>query len=231
MNNNKSLLFFINHKFYHMKKGIVVLILTLIQFTVTAQYHLSGIVKDKQSHESIPGVNIHLSETKNSTSTNAYGFFSLKLSKVKHQISFSYIGYKTVIKEIKLIADLEIVVEMEQQTVNLKEVEIYDKEIKFVNANNFGLNKIDVKTIKSLPSLGGVSDIFKSIQLLPGINTTVDGNSSIFVRGGSSDQNLILLDNAPIYNPAHCLGFFSVFNTDALKSFNIFLIRFLYQHS
>lgn len=204
------------------KTASFIILLILVQNTVLAQFYVQGTIKDKASHETLPGVSIRISNTLIGTSTNSYGFFSLKLPKGNYQLIISYIGYNNIVKEIELNTNLEVDLEMQQQTLNLTGVEIIAKNDQFSKSKDYGLNRMDIKTVQSLPALGCVTDVMKTIQLMPGINTTVDGNSSIFVRGGSTDQNLILLDNAPIYNPAHCLGFFSVFNTDALKSFDIY---------
>lgn len=134
----------------------------------------------------------------------------------------SYVGYTDFVKQIVLDKDIRLNIELKPSAINVAEVEVSaDKIDKNVSSTSVGSIKLDMEEIKKLPAFLGEVDILKTIQLLPGVKSSGDGNAGFYVRGGGPDQNLILLDEAVVYNASHLLGFFSVFNGDAVKSINL----------
>ncbi|WP_298515066.1 TonB-dependent receptor [uncultured Kordia sp.] len=204
---------------------LYVSILFLLSFFMAQaqdQYTLSGYIKDKASGESLWGVNITVSANQG-TITNDYGFYSIKLAKGTYKVSVTYLGFKTIEKEVVLDSDQKISFELEEDSAELGEVIITaDKATKAVQSTEMSVVTLTSKTIKKLPTVLGEPDLLKSIQLLPGVSSVNDAASGFNVRGGSADQNLILLDDAVIYNASHLFGFFSVFNTDAVKDLKLY---------
>ncbi len=179
----------------------------------------SGYVKDSKNGEKLIGVNVYVKGTTTGTSTNEYGFYSLTLPKGKYELVASYIGYTPLTKEIDLRAgNVKMDFEIGEQDIQLQEVvvkaEADDQNVKGIEMS---VNKLDIKTIQKIPAFLGEVDVIRSIQLLPGVATVGEGATGFNVRGGAIDQNLVLLDEAPVYNSAHLFGFFSVFNPDAVK--------------
>ncbi len=185
------------------------------------KYTVSGYVYDSDGGETMIGANIYeLSNIQNGSSTNNYGFYSLRLIEGKHLIRCSYLGFQNKDIEIDLHRDTVINISL-MPGVLLKDVVIDAKKQqarKNVIGTQVGTVKLEMKQLKMMPVLMGEVDVLKSIQLLPGVTSVSEGNSGFYVRGGGADQNLILLDEAVVYNTGHMLGFFSVFNADALKS-------------
>jgi hypothetical protein len=179
---------------------------------------VSGYIKDNKNGEKLIGVNVYIKGTTIGTTTNEYGFYSLTLAKGKYELVASYIGYLSVTKELDLSANTKIDFEIAEQDIQLQEVvvkaEAEDQNVKNIEMST---NKLDIKTIQKIPAFLGEVDIIRSIQLLPGVATVGEGATGFNVRGGAIDQNLVLLDEAPVYNSAHLFGFFSVFNPDAVK--------------
>jgi hypothetical protein len=189
------------------------------QPTSTAgKFTISGYVKDGGDGEAIIGAIVYKQGTQISTTTNEYGFYSLTLPAGKHTIVTSYLGYTNIISEIDLSKNTTLNFEPKEQGRDLAEVEISaeaaDKNIK---STEMSATKIDIKQIQKMPALLGEVDVIKTIQLLPGVTTVGEGASGFNVRGGNIDQNLVLMDEAPVYNSSHLFGFFSVFNPDAVK--------------
>lgn len=186
------------------------------------KYTISGYVKDASSGEYSIGANVYVKELLKGGSTNQYGFYSITVDKGTYHLVVSYVGYQNYEKEIVLDKDLRINIELKPVTVDAKEVEVTaEKSDKNVSSTTVGTVKLDMEEIKKLPAFMGEVDVLKTIQLLPGVKSSGDGNTGFYVRGGGPDQNLILLDEAVVYNAAHLLGFFSVFNGDAVKSINL----------
>lgn len=186
-------------------------------------YTINGIVKDSLSGETLIGVTLKFtSNTQIGTSTNAYGFFSYKLNPGEYDLSVSYIGYKSINRKISINSDMRLDLSMFPDNI-LEEIVISaeKRNDNVVNAQ-MGITKINIAEIRNVPVLFGERDILKTLQLLPGIKSAGEGNSGFYVRGGSTDQNLILLDEAPVYNASHLLGFFSTFNSDAIKDVSVF---------
>ncbi len=209
-----------------MKKiGLLTLLIFTLVLNMAAQnnYTLSGTVKDKRTGESIIGCSIAILENPGvGAKSNDYGFYSLTLGAGSYSFVFGAAGYKTDTVRIKLDSNLR----MDQYLTDLSQAigEIRISAVKKgdnLKRNDIGAEKIDIKEISKYPVIFGEKDILKTIQLLPGVKSAGEGNSGFFVRGGSADQNLIILDEAPVYNASHLLGFFSTFNSDALKDVTI----------
>ncbi|MBO9728223.1 MAG: TonB-dependent receptor [Chitinophaga sp.] len=202
----------------------LLLLLLAGQTTIAQQqrYTVSGYVKDKQNGESLVGISIGKSGTTIGTVSNQYGFYSLTLPAGEHEIQFSYMGYGTYKTTVNLKKNTTIDVNMEATSSQLNVVTVNgQKQEKTVNTLNTSINKLDIAQMKKMPTFMGEVDVLRAIQTLPGVNTVGEGSSGFNVRGGNSDENLILLDEAPVYNSTHMLGFFSVFNPDAVKSLNL----------
>jgi outer membrane receptor for ferrienterochelin and colicin len=202
---------------------ILFLITSLIYVTQTFSQKsvtISGYVADKDEGEYLIGANIvDQEDQKYGVFTNNYGFYSLSLPQGYHKIKYSYLGYQPETLELNLTKDTLINIHL-LSGILLQNIVIDAKKQesrKNITGSQVGTVKLDVGKIKSLPALMGEVDILKSIQLLPGVKSSGDGNSGFYVRGGGSDQNLVLLDEAVVYNTGHMLGFFSVFNADAIK--------------
>ncbi len=178
---------------------------------------LSGYMKDAESGESLIGATVYIKETHQAEQTNAYGFYSVTLPAGNYTVIFAYVGYGTLVDSMPLVESRSFTAELHNKTL-LKEVEITAAR-KDENVKNTEMGKISLSMdkIKTLPVIMGEVDIMKALQLLPGVTTAGDGNTGFYVRGGGPDQNLILLDDAVVYNPGHLFGFFSVFNSDAIK--------------
>lgn len=208
------------------KKYLLILtfILSSIVYAQQKKHSVSGTVKDAKTGEALIGAIVYVDELKTGTATNSYGFYSLSLISGKYTISFSYSGYQTVKKQIDFSEDHTLTIELPEVKKELNEVVVNaDKpDNQNVEQTKMSVVKIDIKEVKKIPILLGEVDIIKAIQMIPGIQAAGDGNTLYTVRGGNIDHNLVLLDEAVVYNPSHVLGFFSVFNGDAVKDFEIY---------
>ena len=209
-----------------MKNILISLSLLSICFNVAFSQQkntISGYVKDAETGEELIGASIYIKELKTGGITNVYGFYSITIPKGKYTIEYSSIGFLTQQIEIDLIQSTKKDIVLSPTAIELEQVviraEAADKNIK---SAEMGAVKINPKDIQVIPVLFGEQDILKTIQLMPGVKSAGEGNSGFYVRGGGSDQNLILLDEAPVYNASHLLGFFSVFNSDAIKDVKLF---------
>jgi hypothetical protein len=197
------------------------LFFTLPFSSVFAQtkYSISGTVKDASTGETMIGATVRLLEAQqNGTTTNAYGFYSLTAPEGKYTLQVNYVGYATYIKEVQLSGNQQMVIQLKPGN-ELEEVVIQGGARKDQNVSSpqMGLEKLNMAQINTVPVLFGERDVVKTIQLVPGVKSGGEGNTGFYVRGGSSDQNLILLDEAIVYNASHLFGFFSTFNSDAIK--------------
>lgn len=184
---------------------------------------VSGYIKDSKTGEELIGVPVYIKELKTGTTTNVYGFYSVSVNPGTYTFSFSYLGYVTKDTLVNLNQNMTINMELRSVQVELNEVVISaEKENSNVTDIKMSSEKLNVETIKTIPAFLGEVDILKSIQLLPGVQSGGEGTTGFNVRGGSPDQNLIQLDEAPVYNASHMLGFFSVFNADAIKDVEIY---------
>jgi len=192
--------------------------------TFANNFTISGHVRSEETGEELIGAHVIVKNLEGTGAvTNVYGFYSITLPEGTHSIHFSLLGYEESIKEIDLSSDITLSLDLKQKQTNLNTVVISAKK---KNTNvaevNMGKSVIDMNTINKIPALMGEVDVIKAIQLLPGVQTVGEGSSGLFVRGGGMDQNLILLDEAPIYNASHLMGFFSVFNPDAIKDVQLY---------
>ncbi len=208
---------------------LVILLSSLSTISMNAEelkFTLSGYVKDSTSGETLPGATVAVPELKRGVSTNAYGFFSISLPKGKHTITVSYLGFEPYSTTVDLTNDnKKIDVLLTPRAISTKkEIVIKDtRKDENVKDAKMGMHQLSVESIKKLPVIMGEVDVLKSLQLLPGVSSAGEGQSGFYVRGGGPDQNLILLDDAVVYNTGHLFGFFSVFNGDAIK--NVTLIK------
>lgn len=197
---------------------------TLSTLAQQSKYTISGYIKDEATGEELIGSTIIINEIPaTGVSTNAYGFYSITIPEGKYTVTARFIGYepKTVPMDLKANTKLDFV--LSTGSINLEAVEITDeKSDESITRTQMGIDKIDVIEIENIPVLMGEKDVLKTIQLRPGVKSAGEGNSGFYVRGGAADQNLILLDEATVYNASHLLGFFSVFNTDALKDVTLY---------
>lgn len=203
---------------------IFLLILALAEDSHAQEnYTVNGIVTDSLSGESLIGVTVKFSSsTQIGTSTNAYGFFSYKLSPGEYSMTVSYVGYRTFVRTVRIDSDKRIDLELVPENSIEEIVVTAEKRNDNVISAQMGVAKVNLSEIRNVPVIFGERDVLKTLQLLPGIKSAGEGNSGFYVRGGSTDQNLILLDEAPVYNASHLLGFFSTFNSDAIKDVSVF---------
>ncbi|MCF8299223.1 MAG: TonB-dependent receptor, partial [Saprospiraceae bacterium] len=201
---------------------IIISFFIVIPALISQNKHtLSGYIKEKGSGELLIGVNIYLPDLKTGTVSNNYGFYSITVPNGNYKFIFSYVGYKAVIKELDLSKDIELNIQLES-SLDLEGVEISaQKQEKISEVVQMSIIDLPVDQVKNIPALFGEKDVFKALQLMPGIQSGTEGSSGIYVRGGGPDQNLIILDDATVYNANHLFGFFSVFNGDALKSIEL----------
>jgi hypothetical protein len=186
------------------------------------KFTISGTMRDKATGEELIGATVVVKEIPNTgKAANEYGFYSITLPKGNYTLRATYIGYNEIEKTITLDKNLKIDWEFESGK-QLQEVVIKaTKDDENITKTAMGTEKLDFKEISKLPVIFGEKDVLKTIQLLPGVKSAGEGNSGFYVRGGGADQNLILLDEAPVYNASHLLGFFSTFNSDAIKDATI----------
>jgi len=184
---------------------------------------ISGFIRDSRTGESLTGAVVYPKEIPSiGITSNSYGYFSLTLPAGKYSLVVQFMGYKTMTVPVDLLENVKMNLEMDEESITLNEVTITGEKSNNNIVQNELISKISVKEIQDLPVILGEKDILKTIQLLPGIAPAGEGNAGFFVRGGGVDQNLILLDEAPVYNPSHLLGFFSTFNSDAIKDIAIY---------
>jgi hypothetical protein len=187
-------------------------------------FTLSGTLKDATTGEDIIGARISVVELPGKGAiTNTYGFYSLTLPKGSYTIEYKSLGFTLQQVKIDLNADIAKNLEMIPESKIFDAVTVTtEKDNENITSGEMGVEKISVKDVETIPVIFGEKDIFKTMQLLPGIKSAGEGNSGFYVRGGGADQNLVLLDGAPVYNASHLLGFFSVFNSDALKDVKLY---------
>ncbi|MDP4290236.1 MAG: TonB-dependent receptor, partial [Bacteroidota bacterium] len=203
-------------------KPVLLFILFGLMITANAQrYTISGYVEDGSNGEKIFMANVYNSLKMQGTSSNSYGFYSLSLPAGEVKLVCSYVGYKSFGLDLNLHKDTVINVQL-IQNMQLQEVVVNGGVANnALRSSQMSINEISIKTVKSLPSFLGEVDPIKTLQLLPGVQTGTEGSTGLYVRGGSPDQNLILLDGVPVYNASHLFGFFSVFNADALNTITL----------
>ena len=184
---------------------------------------LSGYLKNKANGEALIGATVYIPELKTGVITNSYGFYSISVPPKTYSVSFSFIGYQTQSPSVDLNSSKQLNLMLEEETKQIDEVVVTgEKKNRNVESLQMSMAKVQVKMIKKLPSFMGEVDIIKSITLLPGIQNGGEGSSGLYVRGGGPDENLMILDEAPVYNASHLMGFFSVFNSDAIKDVDVY---------
>lgn len=204
----------------HTKTWIVLLFFFTCQLALAQErFTLSGYIKDAGSGETLIGANVfNKANPAEGTNTNGYGFYSLTLPAGQYVFTFSYLGFTSKEFEIDLQADTRLSAEL-TEGIEIQEVVVTaEAKDKNVSGTEMGTIDLPVDNIKTLPVLFGEVDVLKALQLLPGVLSSTEGNAGFYVRGGGPDQNLVLLDEAVVYNSGHMLGFFSVFNADAIKN-------------
>jgi hypothetical protein len=200
------------------------MVIGLFSPSVYAQkFTISGKVSDASSGEDLLYSTILVKDQQMGTETNDYGFYSLTLDKGTYSLVFEYVGYRTIYYVVELDKDMTINIELVPNSSTLTTAVVdLEKRKNQVENKQISVVNMDIKTIKEIPVIFGEVDVLKTITLMPGIQSAGEGNSGINVRGGSQDQNLILLDEATVYNASHLLGFFSVFNGDAIKDIQVY---------
>ena len=194
-------------------------IITLAQ----ERYTLNGYIADSESGESLIGATVYVNEIKSGTITNPYGFYSITLEEGIYNIDFRYVGYSSISKEINLNSNQKMDIELQSLDIELKNVVVSDVAEDYnISSVEMSTSKLDMSKVTEIPTFLGENDIIKAIQLLPGVSSVGEGASGFNVRGGSVGQNLVLLDEAPVYNSSHLLGFLSVFNPDAVKDLKLY---------
>ncbi len=186
-------------------------------------YTISGYISDSSNGEELIGATVYVQELRKGVASNVYGYYALSLPPGKYTLVFSFVGYASVEKKVNVSENRTVSVELSEETALIEEVIISSER---PNANvtkaEMSVSRLDIKTIQRMPALMGEVDVIKSIQLLPGVQSTSEGTSGFSVRGGAMDHNLILLDEATVYNASHLMGFFSVFNNDAIKDVKLY---------
>lgn len=196
----------------------------MISFSQENKYTISGYVQDINSGENLPGANVGVLELKRGANANNYGFFSISVPEGKFTLKVSYIGFEPQMIPVHVDKNLSLKIELSPKNLIQKEVVIKDtRKDENVKSVDMGLHQLSMDDVKKLPVIMGEVDVLKSLQLLPGVSSAGEGQSGFYVRGGGPDQNLILLDDAVVYNTGHLFGFFSVFNGDAIM--NVTLIK------
>ena len=205
-----------------MKKCLALLSILFFSTAYAQNVTLSGYIKDAANGEELINASI-VNESFQGTITNIYGFYSLTLPEGKYTFTVSYIGYESIVKTLTLKESQTLDFELKEATYQLAEVEVTAKKLdENLNRAEMSTTQLTAKQIKAIPQFLGEFDVIRSITLLPGVTTVGEGASGFNVRGGKTDQNLILLDQAPVYNSSHIFGFFSVFNGDAVRDLKLY---------
>jgi hypothetical protein len=211
-----------------MKRKVLLIPIVLCLFLVKAysqeKYTISGIISDAESGETMIGATISVKElTATGTITNAYGYYSLTLPKGEYTVVFSYLGYKSIENIIDLSEDKRLDYKLSPDSETLEAVVVMAKKKNDnITSEEIGIEKLNPQEIKKIPVLFGEQDVIKTLTLTPGVKTSSEGSGGMFVRGGNNSQNLVLLDEATVYNSNHLMGFFSTFNSDAIKDLTLY---------
>jgi hypothetical protein len=197
--------------------------LLIFQISIAQKHTLSGYIKDGSNGEELIGAALYIPELSTGVTTNLYGFYSISLPAGTYEIVFSFVGFNTQKRSIELNSSKTLNVELNTSNIQLSEFEVSsEREDHNITSVEMSVEKLEIKTVRKIPQFMGEVDIIRSLQLLPGVSTVGEGAMGFNVRGGNIDQNLILLDEAPVFNSSHLFGFFSVFNADAVKDFKLY---------
>ena len=183
---------------------------------------ISGYVRDIKSGEPIVGASIFITDSKTGVVSDQYGYFTIVLPKGREILTIHGIGMRDTRRQIILYSDGKLNIELQEQVYSLKEVKISADKVANVRSNEMGVNHLDIKSIKQIPAIFGEADILRAVLTLPGVQSVGESTTGFNVRGGAADQNLILLNDATIYNPAHFFGFFSAFDPDMVKDVELY---------
>ena len=204
----------------------ITIILTSIWITAStfaSQVTLSGYLKDKSNGEALIGATVYIEELQKGVVSNPYGFYSISLPEGHYNVTYSYIGFKAETHSVSLKNNTQLTIMLAEENENIEEVIVTgERKDRNVESIDISTEKMPVAMVKKLPSFMGEVDIIKSIQLLPGIQSGGEGSAGLYVRGGGPDENLLILDEAPVYSASHLMGFFSVFNSDAIKDIEVY---------
>jgi hypothetical protein len=202
----------------------VMILLTLSKIHAQTKHTISGYIRDAQTGEQLIGATIGVEGNVNlSTTSNEYGFFSLTAPLGRYKLLSGAVGYHMDSRTLSLNKNMQLNIPLRPQDNNLSEVVISGSaKDEHMKSAKMGVERLSMKEIERVPVIFGERDLIKVIQLLPGVKSAGEGGSGFFVRGGAADQNLVLLDEAVVYNPSHLLGFFSTFNSDAIKDVTLY---------
>ena len=207
-------------------KKVLINLFFLLSISIYSQekFTISGVIKDSKNGETVLGATIYLKGTTIGSMSNEYGFYSITAPKESYILLISYIGYANIEQEIQLDKDQKLDLEITASSTELNEIVIKSSESERMSIRKpqMSVSKLTAATIKNIPAVLGEVDVIKSIQMLPGVTNSGEGTGGFNVRGGAADQNLVLLDEAIIYNTSHFFGFFSVFNADAIKDVKLY---------
>ncbi len=206
-----------------MKRCLVGILLSLPLVLLAKNYTINGYVTDKQTGERLIGAAVIAMPTQQGTTTNNSGFYSLTIKEDSVQLFISYVGYEPLRLEPFLLNQDTVIQAVLTTNTELQEVTVEaHSAVSGVHAVQMSAVEVPINTIKGIPAIGGEVDILKAIQLLPGVQSGTEGSAGMYVRGGGPDENLIMLDGVPLYSVNHMLGFFSVFNADAVKNVTLY---------
>ncbi|MBY0424739.1 MAG: TonB-dependent receptor, partial [Cytophagales bacterium] len=205
------------------KRFLVLLFLCVYSSAYAQKFTISGTIKDAKNGEDLIGATVVVEETRAAAATNQYGYYSLTIPQGPATLIFSYIGYSSVKKKVDLKENLKLNISLSEEAIQTQEVVITEKRPD-ANVSEMKMSKVEMNLaqLKKLPPLFGEPDIIKLVQLQPGVVTAGEGTGAFFVRGGSADQNLILYDEAPVYDPTHIFGLIGAFNTSIVKTADLF---------
>lgn len=209
-------------EFERVEEQIVIRPNTVEELEAQNEYTISGFIKDESSGESMIGTTVMLEETGGGVICNPYGFYSITLPEGTYTLQYSFVGYKTVRRKVELTSNKSLNVDLVEFAPMLPEIIVESSGIRPLEEVQMSNTKLKPVEVQEMPSLFGEPDVIKSLQSIPGIKPHSDGSTFFYVRGGNKDQNLILVDEAPIYNPSHLLGFFSTIIPDAVKDIKIY---------
>ncbi len=219
--NSKKL--FIKHVFLSLALLAMLPVVASDDYNFGEYRKISGLVVDQDNKEPLIGATVYVVELKSGTATDIDGKFLIKLPEGKFTLTVSYIGYKTTTQSVMVKSDMNLTIALEKDSKTIDDVVVIAKKTdENVTRTEMSVEKLKIQEINSIPALMGEVDVIKAIQLLPGVQPIAEGGSGFSVRGGNIDQNLILLDEAPVYNASHLMGFFSVFNNDAVDNIELY---------
>jgi len=208
---------------FHFKKIFFIIFLFSLNSFTQEKQTISGSVYDANNNETLIGVSIYIPEINSGTTTNEYGFYSITLPTGIYKVQVSYLGFTSIVETINLSEKITKNFKLTEEAESLNEIVIEGNIEKLnVRTPQMSVNKLTAATIKQIPVVLGEADIIKALLLLPGVTSAGEGASGFNVRGGAADQNLILLDEAIVFNSSHLLGFFSVFNPDVIKDVKLY---------